>query len=416
MTVKGENPYFSRFLPENLPSHWGRPRLSMVCSFNNGQSLTSEDRQDGSIPVYGSNGIVGYHTESLTENPTIIIGRKGSAGAVNYSEKEAYVIDTAYYVNPKPSKYNMGWLYYLLKSLQLEEQAEDSAVPGMNQKLIGAHMIPLPSVSDQENIASFLDNKTNQIDTLIKKNQQLLEVLKEKRLALAEKSVTEGIEEKEPTSNERLKVLGESPSGWGVQRAKTLFSQRDERGYNDLPLLEVSLNTGVRLREENEDRKAWVASDLKTMKRVAPGDLVFNKMRLWQGAIDYSEYEGLVSPDYTVIEPKPEADSTYYAYLLQTEAYKSEVYRRSYGIVDDRLRIYWSQFGDMPILHPPLTEQQEIVQHIRDSSQHIDELRTKLQKSIDLLEEKRQSLITHAVNGQLELSEWEGQEDQELPV
>jgi len=111
------------------------------------------------------------------------------------------------------------------------------------------------------------------------------------------------LSEDKRTSVEKLEVIQDYPSSWEIRRAKTLFIQRDDRGYDDLPLLEVSLNHGVRLRDDNEDRNAWVASDLGDMKRVAKGDLVFNKMRLWQGAVGRSEYEGLVSPDYTVLEP-----------------------------------------------------------------------------------------------------------------
>ena len=277
--------------------------------------------------------------------------------------------------------------------------------PAINPSRLGDLAIPIPPAETQDAIVSFLDDRTARIDALIEKNQRLVELLEEKQSALVEKSVIEGTNEREFEANDRLEVLEEHPTGWDVRRAKTLFIPRDDRGHDDLPLLEVSLNHGVRLREENEERTAWVASDLGDMKRVAPGDIVYNKMRLWQGAVDHSEYEGLVSPDYTVLEPRPEANPEYYAYLLRTEAYKTEVNRRSYGLVDDRNRIYWKQFGDMPLLRPPREEQDEVVAQIQRSSQQIEELQNKVQEAIDLLKEKRQALITAAVTGQIDVTD-----------
>lgn len=301
------------------------------------------------------------------------------------------------------------FLFWALKSRYVAYQFEGAATGvtryGLTTRDVANAWIPCPGWQEQQAIADFLDTTIARIDTLVEKNQRLLKLLEEKQSALVEKSVIEGTNEREFEANDRLEVLEEYPTGWDVRRAKTLFIPRDDRGHDDLPLLEVSLNHGVRLREENEERTAWVASDLGDMKRVAPGDIVYNKMRLWQGAVDHSEYEGLVSPDYTVLEPRPEANPEYYAHLLRTEAYKTEVNRRSYGLVDDRNRIYWKQFGDMPLLHPPREEQDEIVEQIRRSIQQIEELRDKVQEAIDHLKEKRQALITAAVTGQIDVTD-----------
>jgi len=405
MTTTGEKPYFSRVTPSDLPEGWDRVKLSTICSFQNGSGLTSNNRQEGSVPVYGSNGIVGHHNEANSSAPVIIIGRKGSAGAVNYSTTPTFVIDTAYYADENSSHCNLKWLYYVLQSLELEGQSEDSAVPGMNRKFIGSHIVPFPNQDTQEIITEFLDRQTRKMDSLINKNSEMVKLIDERQQAVNERTTIDGTGEQEKISDDILKVIKHRPKNWEVRRAKTLFTERDDRGYDNLPLLEVSLNHGVRLREENKDRKAWVASDLTKMKRVCENDLVFNKMRLWQGAIGRSDYEGLVSPDYTVLKPHSDANPYYYNQLLRTEAYKTEVNRRSYGVVDDRMRIYWKQFGDIPLLHPSLEEQENIVSKLQRSKDRTDELRSDIESSIELLKEKRQALIVRAITGQINIPE-----------
>ncbi|MFV9646778.1 MAG: hypothetical protein ACNYWU_13225, partial [Desulfobacterales bacterium] len=71
----------------DVPEHWSALRLKWVCNFLYGESLSAQEREDDTIPVYGSNGIVGYHNRSITEKPCIIVGRKGSFGKVTFSEK-----------------------------------------------------------------------------------------------------------------------------------------------------------------------------------------------------------------------------------------------------------------------------------------------------------------------------------------
>jgi type I restriction enzyme S subunit len=317
----------------------------------------------------------------------------------------------------RPRNFDPDFLQYTLISKEFVDRVDaatyGAGMPRASWDFIGSIQIPCPPIQLQKDIARYLDSAIVQLDNDIKRIEKLIALLNERREAIIEDIILQGVGDLELEVDERLAVLRKRPLGWKVRRAKTLFNQRDDRGHDDLPLLEVSLNHGVRLREENKDRNAWTASDLEDMKRVAEDDLVFNKMRLWQGAIGRSDYEGLVSPDYTVLKPRPEANPTYYEHLLRTRAYKTEVNRRSYGVVDDRNRIYWKQFGDMPLLHPSLDEQAEIVDHIERSTEEIDELREKVNDAIALLEEKRQALITAAVSGQIDLSDWQPPDEQE---
>ena len=141
---------------EQLPEGWRWVRLGDVCEFSYGSSLPSRLRQQGDVPVYGSNGIVGYHTRSLTSGPTIIIGRKGSIGEIRLSPQSCWPIDTTYYIEHVRIEADLIWLAYWLKALDLPALNKAAAVPGLNRSDAYACEIPLPPLPEQQRIAAIL--------------------------------------------------------------------------------------------------------------------------------------------------------------------------------------------------------------------------------------------------------------------
>jgi len=196
--------------------------------------------------------------------------------------------------------------------------------------------------------------------------------------------------------------LREMPEHWEVQRNGRRFAQRNETGFADLPILEVSLRTGVRIRNfENPDRKQ-VMSDRDKYKRAAAGDIAYNMMRMWQGAVGVAPTDGLISPAYVVAKPLPGTESRYFLRLFRTAAYMTEVDKYSRGIVKDRNRLYWEDFKRMPVLVPPLPEQAAIVCFLDHVDRRIRRYIRAKQKLIKLLEEQKQAIIHSAVTSGLD--------------
>lgn len=131
-------------------------KLGELCEFRYGESLPEAKRANGSFPVYGSNGIVGWHDSSLTSGETIIVGRKGSAGEVNYSPKPCWPIDTTYYIEKTNMPCDFTWLYYTLTSANLSELEKSAAVPGLNRNDAYEVQIVYPPISEQKQIAATL--------------------------------------------------------------------------------------------------------------------------------------------------------------------------------------------------------------------------------------------------------------------
>ena len=177
-----------------IPKHWDIKRIKTICTFVYGNSLANEDRIEGNVPVYGSNGVVGYHNVAITSKPCIIVGRKGSYGKVNYSDVECFPIDTTYFIDQYSAKCDLKWLSYLLPLLELDRFSKDTGVPGLNREDAHNKRIPVPDAVTQQNIANYLDMKTKQIGDQINREEKSIELLKEYRTALISEVVTGNID------------------------------------------------------------------------------------------------------------------------------------------------------------------------------------------------------------------------------
>ena len=195
-TPQGENfkPSGIPWLGE-IPDGWEVVKLKKICKFEYGESLSSDNRsEEGQIPVYGSNGVVGMHDLAITKAPTIIIGRKGSFGKVNISLVPCFPIDTTFYIDSTKTNQNIYWLHYLLPNLRLDEVSDDSAVPGLSREKAYDNFIPLPPLHTQTAIVEFLDEKTAKIDETITTISQEIELVEEYKKSLIYQVVTGKIE------------------------------------------------------------------------------------------------------------------------------------------------------------------------------------------------------------------------------
>jgi type I restriction enzyme S subunit len=200
-----------------------------------------------------------------------------------------------------------------------------------------------------------------------------------------------------------LPWLGEIPEHWDVRRNGRLFAERNQTGFEDLPILEVSLRTGVRVRDMENGARKQQMTDRSKYKRAAKGDIAYNMMRMWQGAVGVAPVDGLVSPAYVVARPFPEVEMRYYAYLFRTDAYMREVNKFSRGIVSDRNRLYWDEFKQMPSAFPPTEEQTRIANFLDAHGRLTARLIRNKRRLIGLLNEQKQAIINRAVTRGLNL-------------
>lgn len=149
------------------------------------------------------------------------------------------------------------------------------------------------------------------------------------------------------------------PNGWQSTKLGKLFKSRRERGIQGLPMLSVTLNDGLVLRE-SLDRKTDSTLSPEEHLLVRKEDIAYNMMRMWQGASGLAHFDGLVSPAYVVLQPKKEIDPVFASYLLKSSQMIHRLWAYSYGLAKDRLRLYFPDFSLIPTILPPLEEQRRI--------------------------------------------------------
>ena len=201
-----------------------------------------------------------------------------------------------------------------------------------------------------------------------------------------------------------LPWLGQVPGHWRVVRNGSLFAQRNQTDYADLPILEVSLKTGVRVSDFGKSTRKQVMSDPGKYKRAVKGDLAYNMMWMWQGAVGVAPVDGLVSPAYVVARPHPGVEPQLFADLFRTGMYMAEVDNASRGIVRDRNRLYWDQFKQMLSPSPPHSEQAAIVRFLNWANGRLERAIRAKRKVIALLNEQKQAIIHRAVTRGLDPS------------
>ena len=199
-----------------------------------------------------------------------------------------------------------------------------------------------------------------------------------------------------------LKWLGQVPASWGVVPLWTLYSRGKSTDFPDEELLSVYRDHGVVPKSSRGDNFNKPSEDLGAYQLVKPGDMVINKMKAWQGSVAISRHRGIVSPAYFVYERHHGMDDRYLHYLLRSERYITGYLSLSKGIRINQWDLDPTYHSRMPVLVPSLQEQRAIVDLLDRETAQIDELIGKQERLIELLAEKRQAIITHAVTKGLE--------------
>lgn len=275
----------------------------------------------------------------------------------------------------------------------------------VSRSMLGAFAIPVPPLPEQSAIVRFLDHVDRRIRHYIRAKQKLIKLLEEQKQANIHRAVTRGLDPNVRLKPSGVEWLGDVPEHWDVRRNGRLFARRDETGFADLPILEVSLRTGVRIRNfGNSDRKQ-VMSDRNKYKRAVAGDIAYNMMRMWQGAVGVTPTDGLISPAYIVAKPLPGTESRYFEHLFRTAVYMAEIDNYSRGVVKDRNRLYWEDFKRMSAFYPPPHEQSMIADAIDHGCEDIDTTVERIRHGIELLREYRTRLIADVVTGKLDVRE-----------
>lgn len=317
------------------------------------------------------------------------------------------------YVVMRPRKEANPWFYHnLYRTPSFSKEAERWSYGITSDmwslrpehfKVIGS---VLPPPDEQAAIVRFLDHANWKIDGFIRAKRKLIGLLNEQKQAIILRAVTRGLNPDVPLKPSGIPWFGDIPNHWQIVRNMALFAHRVESGIPGLPVLQVSLRSGITAEELDQfGRPKRLIADATKYKRIHQDDMAYNTMRMWQGAVGVSPSDGLVSPAYVVLKPRKDTCPEFYDFIFHTEVYKQQVNRQSTGIVSDRNRLYWDSFKQMPNLLLPLAEQEEIVAYIAKETAAITTAIARTEREIALMQEYRTRLTADLVTGKLDVRE-----------
>ena len=183
---------------------------------------------------------------------------------------------------------------------------------------------------------------------------------------------------------------------WRAFRLGELFTERVEIGREDLPLVSITGQNGVVPRGSLTKRDTS-SEDKSKYLRIAPGDIGYNTMRMWQGVSGLSELEGIVSPAYTICVPSERIDGQFAAYLFKHAPVVNLFRRYSQGLVDDTLALKFPNFAQIHVTIPALGEQQRIAIVLNACDREIGLLEDQLKA----LKEQKRGLMQKLLTGQI---------------
>lgn len=237
----------------------------------------------------------------------------------------------------------------------------------LNNKLVAELKINIPSLKEQERIVNFL----TKVDKIIEKQDEKVKNLEKYKKGMMQKIFSQEIRFKDEN--------GEEYPEWEEKKLEQCFLERVEKNKPDLELLSVSISDGVKKRSEIES-KDNSSDDKSNYKLVEQNDIVYNSMRMWQGASGVSEYKGIVSPAYTVLIPLDNVNSIYFSYLFKLENTINKFRKFSQGLTSDTWNLKYPLLKDIKVIVPCLNEQDKIARFLTRISLIIEEENNKLEE------------------------------------
>ena len=322
-------------------------------------------------------------------------------------EFESPHIASTGFVVIRPHSISPQFLNYAVLSEAFISAIESNSVgisyPAINATDVVRLKIPVPDIAEQHRIASFLDRKCAEIDSVIANTQRTIEEYKALKQSIITEAVTKGVRGERPMKDSGIEWLPVIPQEWISKRGKHLFVETNERstdGHEEL--LTVSHITGITPRSM-KNVNMFMSESLVDYKKCHIGDLAANTMWMWQGAIGVSKYEGVISPSYNTYRQRENAYcADYLDYLLRIPALVSTYAAFSTGITASRLRLYPNQFFSIIFPVPSLEEQEEIINYLSQKVLEMDKLIKRKEDLIVELESYKKSVIYEYVTGKKE--------------
>lgn len=379
---------------DSIPAGWEMKQVGDVANVEYGDSLPKKDRNEGTVPVYGSGGVSSYHDEASKTGPAIILGRKGSVNNVSFVTGPFCSIDTTFVVTVG-DQVLPRYLYYFFESYDLESLDASAAIPSLRKGDVVEIEVPLPPVEEQERIVATLDTAFDALDTVDELQAWFDEQSGEFVDSVLHHAFNPCPDNKNNTPDhweiETVSDVGEVITGGTPRRSE------DSYYGGDIPWLRISDIDG-RYVEDSDEYLTEKGLDAGTATLLEPGAVILStRATIGEVAIaadPVSTNQGFksVEPDRETVLPE------YLAYYFTS--IKNELERLGRGAT--YAEVNKSQLADVEVPIPPITEQNQIVSMLDDAFAVFDSLDVLDSQFTDRQNELRETILHHAFKGEIQ--------------
>lgn len=357
-----------------------------------------------------------YSKKTILEENDILFTKAATIGKTAIVKKDKFMVWSPLAIlkcNNSISYYR--YVYHLMNCQLL---IDDVILHGSNNTQINVGMrelekinTPLPPLAEQQFIASFLDKKCSEIDTLISLQEEMISELQAYKQSVITEAVTLGTNRSIKLVDSGEEWLGKIPANWSLLPIKALFDKRNQKNNPIISTERLSLSIGLGItkyadKTTNLDR---YKDDFTAYQIAYPNDIVLNSMNMIVGAVGKSTFMGCVSPVYYVITAKEDVNPDFFGYLLNTPKIRDVYHSLGRGIYaiergdgrvnTCRLKVPYYDFSIIKVPVPPYEEQTQIAAFINDKLSQIDSLISLKQEKIQELKDYKKSIIYEYVTG-----------------
>ena len=392
----------------DIPKDWDKHRFKYAGTLQKGKLPTETNLDGNGLPIIGASEMLGkpfrqFSTDvglpECNESDILVLWDGANAGIVA-SNLCGIVSSTAAKYSCADSRCDSNYTYYLLKGVEsyFKDKVFGTTIPHMNSDYIDDVPLLLPSLEEQQKIASFLDRKCSEIDEMIALQEKIVDELKAYKQSVITEAVTKGLNPDVPMKDSGIEWIGKIPEHWDVRRLKYVAERHCQKvtdevlPYIGLENIESFSENYIETDNEYDISQAQICS---------VGDVIFGKLRPYLGKARVIKSEQCCSSEFIVLRGG-EAPS-YLRYLMLSNWFIEIVNASTYGTKMPRANADFIM--NMQVIVPPIIERKEIECYLNTKCTEIDNLISIKLSKIDSLKEYKKSIIYEYVTGKKEVTE-----------
>lgn len=411
-----------------VPEEWGITKIKFTTQLNGRigwQGLTSvEYKEEGPYLITGTDfldGKINFETavhidekrwseakQIQVENGDLLITKDGTVGKVAIIEglNEKASLNSGVLRIQTTETISRRFLFYVLKSDVFwlwfnYTNSGASTILHLYQNVFDEFSFTFPNISEQTQIADFLDKKVAQLDHVKRLLEEQIKTLEDYRQSLIYETVTKGLDKTVHLKDSGVDWIGQIPEGWDLDRLGFHIYEINEKNVPQKSdfILSLTNKDGVIPYEDKGKQGNNSKDNLLDYKLAYPDTIVANSMNILIGSVGYSNYFGCVSPVYYVFKERKGTNLRFVNYIMATQLFQKELRKYANGILEIRLRVSSEDILKRFCAFPPLSDQDKIVSYLDKRTNQINQMIAIKKEQIENINKQRQTLIYDYVTG-----------------